>query len=161
VFGVGLVLVKPLLCYVLSLWGQRNNLFRFRADLFSLAQARDPNQLWRPWTRMTKSWQWKLNAFRPVATLNGQDQGSRGPIPVKASGPLALLYPLPYSIANHQCHICHPVYVVIDDSHIVALCIVVIVVSLTRQVRDSQQQNIRENIQYFHLRQLFLSVIPL
>jgi hypothetical protein len=28
VFGIGLVLVKPLLCYVLSLWGQRNNLFR-------------------------------------------------------------------------------------------------------------------------------------
>jgi hypothetical protein len=29
VFGIGLVLVKPLICYVLSLWGQRNiNLFR-------------------------------------------------------------------------------------------------------------------------------------
>jgi hypothetical protein len=27
VFGIGLVLVKPLLRYVLSLWGQRNNLF--------------------------------------------------------------------------------------------------------------------------------------
>jgi hypothetical protein len=26
VFGIGLVLVKPLLCYVLSLLGQRNNL---------------------------------------------------------------------------------------------------------------------------------------
>ena len=26
-FGVGLVLVKPLLCYILSLSGQRNNLF--------------------------------------------------------------------------------------------------------------------------------------
>jgi ribonuclease PH len=28
-------------------------------------------------------------------------------------------------------------------------------------VRDSQQQNIRENIQYFHARSLSLSVIPL
>jgi hypothetical protein len=29
VFGKGfIVLVKPLVCYVLSLWGQRNNLFR-------------------------------------------------------------------------------------------------------------------------------------
>jgi hypothetical protein len=30
VFGIGLVLVKSLLCYVLSLWGQRNNLFRIK-----------------------------------------------------------------------------------------------------------------------------------
>jgi hypothetical protein len=29
------------------------------------------------------------------------------------------------------------------------------------QVRDSQQQNIRENIQYFHSRPLSFSVIPL
>jgi hypothetical protein len=31
----GLVLVKPLLCYVLSLWCQRNNLFRFTPGWFS------------------------------------------------------------------------------------------------------------------------------
>ena len=29
VFGIGLVLVKPLLCYALSLCGQRNNLFTY------------------------------------------------------------------------------------------------------------------------------------
>ena len=33
VFGIGLVLVKPLLRYVLSLWGQRNNLFHIMLKL--------------------------------------------------------------------------------------------------------------------------------
>jgi hypothetical protein len=37
VFGIGLVfIVKPLLCYVLSLWGQRNNLFPPRWGVFTL-----------------------------------------------------------------------------------------------------------------------------
>jgi hypothetical protein len=39
VFGIGLVLAKPLLCYVLSLWGQRNNLFTYCRNICTWTTA--------------------------------------------------------------------------------------------------------------------------